>query len=156
MTQIHPLLAATLILPLLTACGGSSLLGGGKPPADPYVAEGQNLSMPPDLQLRAPSAGEVAPVNQTSADAIPDTGDLNGEPLDEPAPVRKKTAAIAPSQPQMDVYEKYGISKTKPDGTPKPQGDLQAELKAAQLAEKRRKNPNEGTIFNIGNIFKDG
>ena len=59
------------------------------------------------------------------------------------------------SVPEGDVYERYGISKFHPDGTPKTQTELQAELKKAYLAKKQQKNPNYGTVFNIGNIFKD-
>jgi len=58
-------------------------------------------------------------------------------------------------QPEGDVYERNGISKVRPDGTPKTDQELQAELKALYLAKKRQKNPSYGTIFNIGNIFKD-
>jgi hypothetical protein len=62
-----------------------------------------------------------------------------------PAPVVKK-----------DIYAEYGISKTKPDGTPKLEGDLRAELKQAILKRKRETEPGYGTVRNIGNIFKDG
>lgn len=54
-----------------------------------------------------------------------------------------------------EALAKFGISKTKPDGTPKTANELDNELKAAVLAEKRKTNPNYGTIWNIGNIFND-
>lgn len=52
-----------------------------------------------------------------------------------------------------DAYAKYGISKVGPDGKPKTQVELDKELLAAIKVEKRQKNPNYGTVFNIGNIF---
>lgn len=55
-----------------------------------------------------------------------------------------------------EALAKYGISKTKPDGTPKTENELDAELKAVYLAEKRKNNPDYGTIKNIGAIFSDG
>lgn len=55
-----------------------------------------------------------------------------------------------------EALAKFGISKTKPDGTPKTTNEIDAELKAAVLAEKRKSNPDYGTINNLGNIFTDG
>jgi hypothetical protein len=64
-------------------------------------------------------------------------------------------AAQGQQPPQQDIYEKYGISKVGPDGKPKSENQLYKELHAAQLAEKRKANPNYGTIWNMGNVFKD-
>lgn len=47
----------------------------------------------------------------------------------------------------------YNISRTKPDGTAKTAAEINNELRLAIKAEKRRANPNYGTVFNIGNIF---
>ena len=80
------------------------------------------------------------------------------QPGSEPVQTAAATppAASGAEPPKQDIYEKYGISKTGSDGKPKSQNQLYKELRAAQLEEKRRANPNYGTIWNMGNVFKDG
>jgi hypothetical protein len=124
----------------------ADMLGAGKYSSDETsVRTSNNLAMPPDLQLAPPGTRAAAPpppVGDAQAASVP-------PPLDG-QPATAETAAAAP-----DSYAKYGISKTNPDGTPKEKAQLHKELRAAQLEEKRRKNPNYGTIWNIGNIFTD-
>lgn len=134
----------------LTGCAGGGLFdvaGYGKSmaPNETAVRSGQNLAMPPDLQLRAPSG----PITE---DYVPNTAAAGTDPASAPA---QDVAAATPVKPDGDVYERNGISKFHPDGTPKTDQELADELKAIYLAKKRQKNPNYGTIFNIGNIFKD-
>src|SRR5262249_47494765 len=129
------------------------LLGSGKDstPNEAEVRVNRSLSMPPDLNLPAPTGNvtedgalnkvtNVAPPAQPAADQVQPT----------PAPVQTASAtppaAPAAQTPKQDVYEKYGISKTGPDGKPKSDGQLDKELHDAQLAEKRKANPNYGTI----------
>lgn len=137
------------------------LLGSGKDatPDEAQVRVNRNLSMPPDLNLRPPT-GETAEDGQpnTVATAPPPAA----EPMEQaqPAPQPVRTAAATPpakgqEEPQQDVYEKYGISKVGPDGKAKTESQLYKELHAAQLAEKRKANPSYGTIWNMGNVFKD-
>ena len=70
------------------------------------------------------------------------------------------TATVAPVAfapvPPKDIFAEYGIAKLKPDGTTKTKEELQAELKVAVIKRKQQQNPNYGTIFNLGNVFKDG
>ena len=100
-----------------------------------------DLSMPPDLRLPPPG---LAP-----------------EPAPEPSASVASTAPATPygntpqAAPQGDVYERNGISKVHPDGTAKTEAELQVELKKIHRAKKQQKNRNYGTVFNIGNIFKD-
>lgn len=132
-------------------------IGAGKnSPDETVVARGHALSMPPDLQLPPPGSGpdsaayaEAAPAPETKAAALPAPGDAAPATAAAPGPA---TA----SAPVQDIYAHYGIAKTNPDGTPKPKTQLYKELRAAQLAEKRKTNPNYGTIFNIGDLFSDG
>lgn len=145
---------APLVAVSLAGCG--SLLDSPNPnklggPSQVTVPAGNNLVLPPDLQLAAPGNG-TAPGYDTAA---------------EPPPPKKSAALAKPvtgndtlygggsAAPQGDVFDQYGISKTKPDGTPKTQQELANELKAAILRKKRQKNPGYGTIANIGNIFSD-
>lgn len=136
---------------VLSGCSSAAnLLGGGSSaPAQPVrIPVGNELALPPDLSLRAPT--QTVDGYQPNG---PVAGLADSTPTARPAPVQQNVYGTATPQ---DNYEKYGISKTNPDGTPKPKHVLHAELKAAVLAEKRRANPNYGTIFNIGEIFSDG
>jgi hypothetical protein len=139
------------------------LLGSGKDstPDESQVRVNHNLSMPPDLNLRPPTGdvtedGELNRVTQVQVPAQPAMDPA--QPAPAPAPV--KTASATPAAPgteppKVDPYEKYGISKVGPDGKPKTESQLYKELHDAQMAEKRKANPNYGTIWNMGNIFKD-
>ncbi len=149
MTRMTPF---ALVCAALLLGGCTSLLGGDSNPnkmggpSAVTVPVGNNLVMPPDLQLPAPGSGAApayqAPAPTQSASlAKPGNASLYGG-----------TAAGAPPQ---DIFQQYGISKTKPDGTPKTQIELSNELKAAIIRKKRLTNPSYGTIGNIGNIFSD-
>lgn len=159
--------SSILLLPLLLgACTETAFMdamGAGKyQPDETQVPQGQKLAVPPDFNLRAPADG-----------AAPQAADA-ANPAPAPAPAAPaQTAAATPATPAAPValpqgnapltdaqrlelaYQKYGISKTNPDGTPKTTAQLDEELKAAVLAEKRKTNPNYGTIWNLGNIFSD-
>jgi hypothetical protein len=146
--KLSGVLAISLVL---AGCGGvSRLLGGSSPaPQAPVVRTGNNLALPPDLQLRPP--GTVTETYQPNpAPSAPVETASAEEGLYSPAP----TAPVPVVK--KDIYAEYGISKTKPDGTPKLEGDLRAELKEAILKRKRETNPGYGTVRNIGNIFSDG
>jgi hypothetical protein len=138
---------------VLAGCGASRLLGGmglgssDPAPQAPAVRTGNNLALPPDLQLRPPGT-------------VTETYQPNPAP---PAPVQTASAEeglYAPVTPapvvKKDIYAEYGVSKIKPDGTPKTEGELRAELKQAIIKRKRETNPGYGTVRNIGNIFSDG
>ena len=76
-----------------------------------------------------------------------------------PAKPAKSASASAPAatstNPADSVYEQAGISVTNPDGTRKSDDQLRKELQAYYIAQKKAKNPNYGTVFNMRNIFKD-
>jgi hypothetical protein len=135
----------------LGACSlGSSMLNNKSAvPQASTVNVGNPLAMPPDLQLATPS--------QTTDAYQPNQGD--GTAQNGLAPVQPaQKVAMAPSAPipvKQDIFEQYGISKVKDDGTAKTKEELQEELKAAVLRKKRQANPNYGTIRNIGAIFSD-
>lgn len=143
------LYAASLVLASLALSGCSSGLSnllGGDPPspqANRQIPVNNQLALPPDLSL-APPGTAPAP----SQVALADDG------LDAPVAAPKRVAT-APVTPAQGAYEKYGISKVKADGTPKSDWELREELRQAVLAEKRKKNPNYGTIFNVGELFDD-
>jgi len=135
---------------LLAGCS-SSLLGGksGGPAAVEQVPVGNQLALPPDLQLRSP--GQIAPTYQANTAAGEPVGGLYDDGTDIAAPPPKRVA----SAPTQDIFEQNGISRFKPDGTKKTEDELRTELKLALLAKKKQQNPNYGSVFNIGNVFKD-
>jgi hypothetical protein len=144
-SQVLNFLALGATTLFLAGCSVGNLLGGGgkTSPEAVQVPVGNQLALPPDLQLAAPT--ETTDAYQS-----------NGVVADENAASATAVAPAAPAAPVQDIYAKYNISKAKPDGTAKTREELQAELKKAMLAEKRRNNPNYGTIRNIGAIFTDG
>ncbi|MFM8747055.1 MAG: hypothetical protein ACKOED_10370 [Aestuariivirga sp.] len=112
----------------------------------------QDLTMPPDLRLPPPGTTTAAPdpgayANETAA-------------LTAPAPAPATASAVATPAPAVNngpyaVYTNAGISLTNPDGSKKTDQQLREELQAYYVAQKKTKNPKYGTVFNIGNIFKD-
>ena len=149
--KLSGVLAMSLVL---VGCGASRLLGGmglGSAPAPqaPTVQTGNNLALPPDLQLRPP--GTAAEANN-QINTVPAQPAQVANVDDGVTPV----APAAPATPKRDIYAEYGISKLKPDGTPKLEADVKAELKQAIIKRKREQNPGYGTVRNIGNIFSDG
>lgn len=146
--KLSGVLAMSLVL---AGCGASRLLGGlGSSPAPqaPVIQTGNNLALPPDLQLRPPgTVTENYQPNQIPAAPV-ETASLD-EDLYSSAPVPQKPV-------KKDIYQEYGVSKVKPDGTPKTDYELKADLKLAILKRKQQQNPGYGTVRNIGNIFSDG
>jgi len=148
------LLLALATLALGGCSAGAGLLDGksGVPQAS-NVPVGNNLALPPDLQLAAPTAtsdayqpnGPVAtakPLKQMATTAAPTSGGLYG------------TAAASTAAAPGDIFAQYGISKLNPDGTQKTQSQLADELNAAIRKRKQQQNPGYGTIANIGAIFQ--
>jgi hypothetical protein len=146
-----PLCVASILL-----AGCTSLLGNDNPaklggPSQVTVPVGNNLAMPPDLQLATPGTGTAPGYDAADTPAPVKTAALAKPKVGSDSVYGDGSASAAPA----DVFEQYGISKTKPDGTPKTQAELSAELKLAVLRKKKQQNPSYGTIGNIGNIFND-
>lgn len=139
---------------VLGGCASSGLLnsmGLGNSPAPqqtPEVRTGNNLALPPDLQLRPPGA-----VTEDYQPNQPPVAPVKSASLDEGL---YSTPPVAAAPVKRDIYAEYGISKLKPDGTAKTPDELKAELKVAILKRKQQQNPGYGTIRNIGAIFKEG
>jgi hypothetical protein len=104
----------------------------------------QDLTMPPDLRLPPPGSGPAEPASVTPGVYDSTSG---------------TAAAVAPSAPrptaEQGIYEKVGISIYKPDGSKKTDSELREELRQYYIAQKKQKNSNYGTVFNMGNIFSD-
>lgn len=149
MNKSRTVIGLVLLATVLSGCSmGSSLLSrkGNVPKAD-NVQVGNDLSMPPDLQL--PPPGQGADVNQQPVD----------EGLAPQQPMKKMAMApvapVAPVAPTQDIYELNGVSKVNADGTAKSPDQLKKELKAALLRKKQQANPGYGTFKNFRNIFSD-
>ncbi|WP_342642758.1 DUF3035 domain-containing protein [Rhodoligotrophos ferricapiens] len=109
----------------------------------------QALHTPPEEVLQQAAAAPQAPAAPRAQAASGHTASIT--PAQPSAPVQTATATA----PAQDVYQQYGISKTNPDGTPKSEAQLSKELKQKRLERERAKNPNYGSIWNIGNLFSD-
>ena len=160
----------------VSGCGGglSDSLGFGKySPDETQVKTNQALTLPPDLQLRAPGQGQApqAPVQQAFAPnqpvntTPPQYGTVApSQPYSASQPVYQQTAT-APAQvqgvnppaatQQQDIYAKWGISKYRADGTEKSKGELNNELRKVSVKQKQAQNPNYGSIFNLPNVWSD-
>ncbi len=134
----------------LSGCSSAAnLLGGGSssPTQQARVPVGNELALPPDLSLRAPTQ---------TVDGYQPNGEVAALQDAPSAPRTQASTSVYGNDAPQDIYAKYGISKSRPDGQAKSKTELTAELKAAILADKRRTNPRYGTIMNIGAIFSDG
>lgn len=162
---------ATVLLCLmgtsLAACTGSMRNYLEKDTPTEQVATRQDLTMPPDLRLPPPGTTAPAPdpgaamapvAAQTAALTEPPAAPAYKAPVATApaAPVAKAAVPAAPAASGPDaIYTNVGISLTNPDGTRKTDQQLRDELQAYYIAQKKAKNPNYGTVFNMGNIFKD-
>lgn len=138
---------------------GSAAAAAAPQPA-PQAVPGQPLATTAPQYGAAPTTpAQPTPYNAATATAPAQSAATAPRPITPTQPGTATTAATtpgaAPAQPD-DVYARYGISRTNPDGTKKTQSQLNAELRKVALARKRQKNPNYGTIFNMGNIWRDG
>lgn len=136
----------------------------------------QDLTMPPDLRLPPPGTTSAAPdpgvasnpsaANQTASLTAPPTAPAPSYVAPKAAaPAYTAPKAAAPSvttpavtgtgDPKDAIYTNAGISVYNPDGTRKTDQQLREELQAYYINQKKAKNPNYGSVFNIGNIFKD-
>jgi hypothetical protein len=174
------LAAISLAGALVTGCGASDAvsdyMGLGKySPDETQVSTNQSLTMPPDLQLRAPGEGQPAsaPAQQAFSPSQPVTttppqyGTVDpNQTYDATQPAQQ--VASVPTQPQtptvtpgaattetQDVYAKHGISKYRADGTEKSKAELNNELREVAKKRKQAQNPNYGTIFNLPNVWSD-
>jgi len=139
-------------------------------PDETQVQQNQALTMPPDLQLRAPGGGAVpqAPVASSAPPVStqpPQYGQVPpnaAQPQYDTQPQRQASVppnvppTAQPTVPVQDVYARNGISRVRPDGTPKSNAELIAELRAQKQKRQRESNPNYGTVFNLPSVWKDG
>ena len=146
--MIHRLIVLTSVCLVIAGCS-RGLLGGSSPSPEAQqqqISVNNELVLPPDLSLRQPGTGVAS-----SYRAPADNSQISAAPL-RPSLSPGASNPRDPLQPQLD---KYNISRLNPDGTVKKQGQLLDEIRQAVLAEKRRQNPNYGTIFNSGELFDD-
>ena len=158
---------------ILAGCSSASSMLNSKsnlPQAD-RVPVGNNLAMPPDLQLAQPgrtysgyqSNGYVQPIAQPVEHPVSQVEGF----ADPQAPAGQQAAVNLGPQNIYDnqvvnqafpgdYYAKYGISRFKKNGKLKTLDELKRELTAAVIAKKRSTNPNYGTVANIGNLGPGG
>lgn len=127
------------------------------PPQPPAQANVAVTAAPPDALAAAPATTEVASAEQSPYDTgeqqLTTDGSTNTASTG-PAVQAAQKRDMKSGDPKEDAYQRFGISKTRPDGTPKSQTELDRELLQAVREEKRKQNPNYGTVFNMGELFK--
>jgi hypothetical protein len=165
-------------LTVLAGCGETAFqdaFDAGKfSPDETQVRSNKSLTLPPDLQLRAPAGGaapqqDVASNNQPpvttqppqygAAPAQPRYGAPAQPSYGAPAqPVQRQAATPrAGGDPYMqNIYRKWGVSEYRADGSKKTERELIEELRQKKLAQQRAKNPNYGTVFNLPKVWSDG
>ncbi len=184
--RLASLALASVMLGGCSEVGFQDMFGAGKYiPNESQVSQGHVLATPPDLQLRPPADGQQppAPTQQAYQPPQPMTQPpaqqaaiQNQAPVYQPQqaykaptpqPVSQQPQQVTQGpqqlQPQQlqqqatnDPYAKWGVSRYKPDGTKKTQAELTEEMRKKKLEIERAKNPNYGTIFNLGSIWTNG
>lgn len=162
-------IAGTLSIVALAGCSETSFKDafdmGKVAPDETAVQQNRALTMPPDLQLRAPNGAAPAPQAANNAPPVstqpPQYGTQQPQYGTQPPrqayiPPAQQPAVQQPNVQRQDVYTRNGISKTRPDGTPKTQGELIEELRAVKKKRQQAVNPNYGTIFNLPKVWADG
>ena len=163
MTRKYTRFAALPCLLLLAGCAETTFqdtLGIGKSaPDETKVRTVQPLAVPPDLDLRPPAPAAAEPATSTAPGTAGKTA-LVAPPAERAsAPAGGRAARKADVRQTQggdfyDIYRKYGIEIYRPDGRRKPISQLNRELAEKIKQEKRRQNPNYGTIFNWGSLLK--
>lgn len=154
---------------LLAGCSSAAGLLDTKNniPSASLVPVGNNLALPPDLQLAQPgrtvdryqSNGYVQPIAQPIERPASQVEGF----ADPQAPASERAAAnlgpqniydnqVVSQAFPGDYYAKYGISRFKKNGKLKTLDELKKELAAVVLAKKREQNPAYGTVGNFGNM----
>lgn len=149
--------------------GFQDFIGAGKvAPDETQVTVNQPLTVPPDLQLRPPSNEEpqsvasLPPANQSLAEQQPAAVDLQqpqdlaSAPQVEPAPIQAQAQQQASTGQPQDAYARAGVSRYHPDGREKTQLELNEEMRQKKIEADRQRDPNYGTIWNLGSVWGDG
>ena len=134
---------------------------GKSAPDETQVQQNRALTMPPDLQLRAPNgAAPQAPVANNVPPVSTQPPQYGTAPRTTVPQQPQGQAYIPPTAqpraPVQDVYARNGISRLRADGTPKTNAELIAELRALKQKRQRAANPNYGTVFNLPKVWSDG
>lgn len=149
--------------------GFQDFIGAGKyAPDESQVSVNQPLSVPPDLQLRPPSNAEpqsVASLPQTNQSQtgqqpasvdLQQPQDLTLAPQAEPAQAQAQPQQQASTDEPQDAYARAGVSRFHPDGRAKTQLELNEEMRQKKIEADRQRDPNYGTIWNLGSVWSDG
>lgn len=163
-------LSAILGIVALAGCSETSFKDafdmGKMSPNETAVQQNRSLTMPPDLQLRAPNGGaapaplanNVPPVS-TQPPQYGTAPQYGTSPQYGTQPQRQAyvpPATTRPVAPAPDIYARNGISRVRPDGTQKTEAELISELRTLKQKSQRAANPNYGTVFNLPKVWSDG
>ncbi len=135
--------------------------GDAQQPVRPVAQAPQPVeAAPPPYQQNAQSNAPLYEPQKVYQPAPKQPQPAYQQPQPQPQQVSQAPQTQTPQQlqPQAanDPYAKWGVSRYKADGTLKTPAELNAEMSKKKLEIERQKNPNYGTIFNLGSVWTDG
>ncbi len=129
-------------------------------PDETKVQTNQSLTMPPDLQLRAPNGvAPQAPIANNAPPVSTAPPQYGAQPQYGTQPPQQQAyipPATQPAVPAQDIYARNGISRLRADGSKKTDIELINELRALKKKRQQAANPNYGTVFNLPKVWSDG
>ncbi len=163
---------AGITLVCLSGCGSTieDVMGTSKlAPDERQVRVHQVLALPPDHDLRPPMEGPTTNSGDLTLDAgtgtFVDTGATETTaPAAQPTTTARAAVetpddgtgprSITPDTPAAQASSSgHVISDTNPDGTPKTYRQKVDEAQQRRRELERQRNPNYGTIFNVGDFI---
>ena len=81
--------------------------------------------------------------------------DASGQLFGDPALLLQLGYTAVEIREGFNDRYRNGLGQKSAEALPLHPAVLREELRKATVAEKQKANPNYGTVFNIGNIFKD-
>lgn len=158
-------LSAVLGTVVLAGCSETSFKDafdmGKMAPDETQVQKNRSLTMPPDLQLRAPNGGAPQAPVANNVPPVTTQPPQYGQPQQygnvpqQPQGQAYVPPTTQPTAPAPDIYARNGIVRLRADGSKKTDAELIAELRALKKKRQQAANPNYGTVFNLPNVWKD-
>lgn len=137
--------------------------GNGQPPPQPVQQAARTPqpvnTTPPAYQQSASGQAPIYEPKKTTQQPAQRQA-YQPQPQPQPQQVSQAPQQLQPQQLQpkgsKDPYARWGISRYNADGTKKTQVQLDEEMRKKKLEIERQKNPNYGTIWNLGSIWSNG
>src|SRR5690606_14384346 len=143
--SLGAVLGAAVLLSACSTDGFNEAVGLAKTsPDETQVRTNQALALPPDYSLPPPleprDIADEAPAPVPVAQV---------ETASTPQPTQIASASVPPAA----AAQANTISTVNPDGTPKTERQIQDELRAQKIAQRKAQNPSYGTWRNFWNVI---